>query len=150
MVDAIVGLSIFADAPEMERVCTLIISGLLSSAGAAMVWGCGVTILASEAAAVVAVPAALGALPLLVALVAIGAKEGLFRITRRVALRARSAVLLANAKHHRADAISSLAAAAGSCGVLVGLPVADTLAAGLVGFLMLRMGLEVARGDNEH
>ena len=57
-------------------------------------------------------------------------------------------MLLASAKHHRSDAMSSLAAAVGAGGVLVGLPVADTVAAGVVGGMMIAMGAGVARGEH--
>ena len=88
---------------------------------------------------------------MLVAFVCIGSKEALFRLTRRVSIRVRSAVLLASAKHHRQDAMSSLAAAVGTCGMLVGIPIADTAAAGVVGVMMVAMGWEVARnGDDKH
>ena len=70
------------------------------------------------------------------------------RITRAVGQRTRQAVLMASAKHHRADAMSSLAAAMGAVGVLVGVPIADTLAAGVVGGMMLSMGASVARGGD--
>ena len=96
-----------------------------------------------------AAPAAvLGTPPLLVALVAVATKEALFRITRAVGQRTQQAVLMASAKHHRADAMSSLAAAMGAVGVLVGVPIADTLAAGVVGGMMLSMGASVARGGD--
>ncbi len=58
--------------------------------------------------------------PFIVAIVSIGVKEGLFRITHRVAKRHHNMLLEANAWHHRSDAFSSLAAAIGLGGVLVG------------------------------
>ena len=48
------------------------------------------------------------------------------------------------------DAMSSMAAALGTCGVLIGLPVADTLAAATVGGMMVNMGVGVARGGEHH
>lgn len=130
--------------PNFERACTLCIAALLSSAGAAMVYESIATMLAPTPQA-----AAAGAIaPFAVAVVAIASKELLFRVTRQVALRMRSAVLLASAKHHRSDALSSLAAALGTCGVLVGLPMADALAAATVGAMLVHMGVVVARGDH--
>ena len=51
-------------------------------------------------------------------------QEYLFRVrlTRRVALRERSPVLMASAKHHRSDAMSSVAAAVGTCGAFAAMP----------------------------
>lgn len=139
-------------APRAERACTLAIAGLLASAGAAMMVSAAISLqeIFSFSAAAAAAPQALGAWPLLVALVSIASKEGLFRVTRRVSLRARSSVLLASAQHHRQDAMSSMAAAVGTCGVLMGLPAADTLAAGVVGGMMVAMGWEAASGGDKH
>ena len=104
----------------------------------------------AAAMAAAAPPAAAGAFaPFFVALVAIASKESLFRVTRQVALRVRSTVLLASAKHHRSDALSSLAAALGTCGVLVGLPMADAVAAATVGAMLVYMGVAIARGDHD-
>jgi divalent metal cation (Fe/Co/Zn/Cd) transporter len=144
LVDAVCMLG--TTAPAFERVCLLIVAALLSSAGTAMIWSSCSAILAWEAVA--AVPAALNVLPFLVALAAIGTKESLFRVTRQVGVRDRSAVLMASAKHHRSDAMSSIAAAIGTCGSLVGLPMAETLAAAVVGGMMLKMGVSVAHGDD--
>ncbi len=58
--------------------------------------------------------------PLLAAIVSIPAKEALFRITRAVGRRTQDRSLVANAWHHRSDAFSSVAAAAGLAGILVG------------------------------
>ncbi len=58
--------------------------------------------------------------PFIVAVISIGIKEGLFRVTHRVAQRHHNMLLEANAWHHRSDAFSSLAAAIGLGGVLVG------------------------------
>ena len=90
-----------------------------------------------------------GTPPLLVALVAIAAEEALFRITRAVGRRTNKAVLLASAKHHRSDAMSSIAAAVGSAGMIIRLPLLDAVASAVVGGMMVSMGVLVARGE-EH
>ena len=143
LVDAVTMLAVHAP-PSLERAATLVIAGLLSTAGVAMMWSAGLSLWRRSAPV-----ALLGTPPLLVALVAIACKEALFRITRAVALRTRQQVLLASAKHHRSDAMSSLAAAVGAVGVLVGLPLADTLAAAAVGGMMVSMGVSVAIGAHE-
>jgi len=58
--------------------------------------------------------------PLLLAAVSVPIKEGLFRVTRWVGRRKGSAVLLANAWHHRTDAFTSVAATVGLAGVVFG------------------------------
>lgn len=62
------------------------------------------------------------AVPLAMALVSIPLKELLYRVTRAVGERERDSSLLANAWHHRTDAFTSVAAAAGLAGVLLGGP----------------------------
>jgi len=82
-------------------------------------------------------------LPLIIALASAAVKEGMYRYTMRLAERAQSSSLKADAKHHRSDALSSLAAAAGVLGALLGHPWADPAAALLVAGLIVKMGVEV-------
>ena len=58
--------------------------------------------------------------PLAMAVLSIPAKEILYQLTRRVGRAVGDASLVANAWHHRTDAFSSVAAAAGLAAVLVG------------------------------
>lgn len=67
-------------------------------------------------------------------------KEGLFRYMLTVAERLRSPMLIANAWHARADALSSLVVAAGVGGALLGFPVADAVAAIVVGGMIVKAG----------
>ena len=60
--------------------------------------------------------------PLVLAAMTIPAKEALFHLTRRVGRRVGDVSLLANAWHHRSDAFSSIAAAAGLAVVAAGGP----------------------------
>lgn len=100
---------------------------------------------AAVAEAAAAVPASEGAL-LGGAAAAIGgivSKEWLFRETRRIALRARSATMLANAWHHRSDALSSVIALGGLCGTAAGVPVLDSVAGIAVAVIIGRAGVEM-------
>ena len=63
-----------------------------------------------------------GMLPLALALISIVVKEVLFRLTRRVGRQSADLALMANAWHHRTDAFTSVAAAAGLAGVTFGGP----------------------------
>lgn len=58
--------------------------------------------------------------PLALAIASIPLKELLYRLTIRVGRRERNASLRANAWHHRSDAFTSVAAAAGLAGVAIG------------------------------
>ncbi len=78
------------------------------------------------------------------ALVTLAAKEGLFRYMLATAERLRSPMLVANAWHARADALSSLVVAVGIGGALLGFKVADAVAAIIVGGMIVKAGLKFA------
>lgn len=82
-------------------------------------------------------------LALWVAIVTAVAKEILFRYLIRVAGRLRSPMLAANAWHTRADAASALVVVVGIAGALMGWTFLDLLAAAIMGFMILRMGLKL-------
>jgi len=69
-------------------------------------------------------------------------KELLFRYMLSVGERLRSPMLVANAWHARADAASSLVVILGIGGALLGYVFADSLAAALVGYMIVRIGLK--------
>lgn len=75
-----------------------------------------------------------------IAIFALVSKELLFRYMLRVAKRVRSTMLAANAWHARSDAASSLVVAIAISANLLGLPIADPLAALVVGLIIFRMG----------
>ena len=74
------------------------------------------------------------------ALIALVAKESLFRYMLAVAKKVRSSLLVANAWHARSDAASSLVVSLGILGNLLGYPIFDPIAAAIVGFMVGRMG----------
>lgn len=68
------------------------------------------------------------------------ANELLFHYTQRIGKRIQSALILANAWHHRSDAASSIVVLIGIMGSLAGLIYLDALAAVLVGLMIVKMG----------
>lgn len=79
-----------------------------------------------------------------VALIALAAKEGMFRYMLAVAKRVRSQMLVANAWHARSDAASSLVVMVGIGGNLLGYTFLDLVAAGVVGVMIAHMGAKFA------
>ena len=73
-------------------------------------------------------------------------KEGLYRYLIRVARRLNSKLMAANAMHTRADAASALVVVAGVGGALAGWPALDLVAALLMGFMILKLGVELSWG----
>ncbi len=79
-------------------------------------------------------------LTLLIALLSVLSKEGLYHYTRLVAKRLRSNLLHANAWHHRSDAISSVIVIIGLGGALLGWPHLDAVAAIVVAIMIIHIG----------
>ncbi len=84
-----------------------------------------------------------GIIALWMAGIAIIVKEALFHVTRMVGRRSGSRVLLANAWHHRSDAISSVAALFGIAGAQLGIPLMDPIAGMLVAGLIIKTGIDI-------
>ncbi len=80
------------------------------------------------------------ALALGAALASILVNEVLFQYTRRVGRRIRSALLIANAWHHRTDALSSVVVFIGVGGVLLGWESLDAIAAIGVALMIIHVG----------
>lgn len=72
------------------------------------------------------------------------AKECMFRVTKRVGERERSSVIVANAYHHRSDALSSIASLAGVAGSVALHPLCDPLAGVAVALMVAESGRQVA------
>ena len=83
-----------------------------------------------------------------VALLSIVAKEAIYRATLAVGRRARSSAVVANAWHHRSDALSSIPTALAIAGVLAFGPnfaFLDPVGAVVVAFMILKTAFEIAR-----
>ena len=123
---------------RIETVTTLVLGSVLAAVGVGFLWSSGIR-LQNIGALPVLHPAALG-----MALLTLAAKEGLFRFSLAAARRLNAPMLEANAWHARSDAASSLVVAAGIGGSLAGYPFLEPLAAAVVGFLILHMGIRLA------
>ena len=77
-----------------------------------------------------------GVLALAAAIVSIFSKEGMYWYTRYYAVKIDSGALLADAWHHRSDALSSVGALVGIGGARLGFPIMDSIAS-LVIFLFI-------------
>jgi len=85
------------------------------------------------------------AITLVFAGLAIVAKESLYHYTLRAARATHSAMLKANAWHHRSDALSSIVVVAGISAQLMGVPYMDATAAIIVAVMVSLIGLRLAR-----
>jgi cation diffusion facilitator family transporter len=80
---------------------------------------------------------------LVAAIVSIAAKEWLYRVTQKIAVKFHSPALYANAWHHRSDALSSVAVAIGFISLKVGFGHGDQVAAIAVGLMIIFVGVRV-------
>jgi cation diffusion facilitator family transporter len=78
-----------------------------------------------------------------IAAISILSNEWLYQYTKRVATITRSKLLLANAWHHRSDAISSVIVLIGIAATLFGYAWADALAAILVALMVAKIGVNL-------
>lgn len=119
---------------RFETAASMIIGALLLSVGLGMLWTSFTKLQRPELIPQVHHVA------LYVALAGVISKELLFRYLLRVATRVQSSMLTANAWHARSDAASSIVVSVGIIANLTGFPLADPLAALVVGLLITRMG----------
>lgn len=125
---------------RVETAATLALGISLVLIGGGILWESGLRLQHVETLAAVQLSA------FWIALATVLAKEALYRYLIRVAERLRSQMLIANALHTRADAASALVVVVGIGGALLGWSFLDLLAAALMGFMILRMGAELAWG----
>ena len=125
---------------RVETAATLILGASLAAIGGGILWESGMRLQHIENLPTVELSA------LWVAIATVVSKEVLYRYLIRVAERLRSQLMIANALHTRADAASALVVVVGIGGALLGWSFLDLLAAALMGFMILRMGLELGWG----
>ena len=84
-----------------------------------------------------------GLLALIAAVVSIVVKEAMFHYTRAVARRTRSSALMADAWHHRSDALSSVGALVGIGLARLGYPAADAVASLVICLMILKAAYDI-------
>lgn len=82
-----------------------------------------------------------------VAVISIIVKETLYHYTKAIGEKLHSPIIIANAWDQRSDALSSGAAFIGIVLAMNGYPVMDTLAAGVVGLMILKVGYSVLKNS---
>ena len=70
-------------------------------------------------------------------------KEAMFWYTRYYAVKINSTAIMADAWHHRSDALSSIGALIGIGGAMLGVPVMDPIAAVVIGLCILKVAYDV-------
>ena len=86
-----------------------------------------------------------GNIALLAAVVSIVVKEAMFWYTRHYAKKLGSSAFMADAWHHRADALSSVGSLAGIAFAKKGFPVMDPVASVVICLLILKVGFDILK-----
>ena len=120
---------------RFETIATVVLGVGLIVVAAGIAWDVYERILQPERL-LIPHPEALG-----IAAISILANEWLYQYTKRVAILTRSKLLLANAWHHRSDAISSIVVLIGVAGSLLGYIWADAIAAVIVALMIAKIGI---------
>ncbi|MBR4015294.1 MAG: cation transporter [Anaerotignum sp.] len=84
-----------------------------------------------------------GVLALVAAVVSIIVKEGMYWYTRRAAKKVNSGALMADAWHHRSDALSSVGSMVGILGALLGYPICDPIASVVICVFIVKAAYDI-------
>ena len=124
---------------RLECVAAILLAVILSLTGL----GIGASALSDLIQADTQTPEIPGILALIAAIVSIVVKEGMFQYTRHFARKIDSGALMADAWHHRSDALSSVGALIGIAGARLGFPLADPLASLVICIFIEKAAVEI-------
>ncbi|MGI5968527.1 MAG: cation diffusion facilitator family transporter [Lachnospiraceae bacterium] len=126
---------------RLECVAALILGGILMLTGIGIGYDAVVKITAGNYTDI-AIP---GALALVAAVVSIAVKEAMYWYTRHYALIMDSSVFMADAWHHRTDAISSVGALIGIAFSMAGYAIMDTIASVIICLFILKASVDIIK-----
>lgn len=86
-----------------------------------------------------------GSVALVAAVVSIVTKEGMFWYTRHYAKVLNSAAFMADAWHHRSDALSSIGSLIGIGGAMLGFPILDPLASVAIAICIIKVAYDILK-----
>ena len=126
---------------RMECVAAVVLAVVLAGTGVGIGLS-GVNKIISSSSEELAVP---GILALVAAAVSIAVKEIMYQYTRRAAKKINSGALMADAWHHRSDALSSVGSLIGILGARLGIPVLDPLASVIICVFIEKAAIDIFR-----
>ncbi len=125
---------------RLECVAAILLAVFLGLTGLGIGWAGISNIQAGNSA--LAVP---GGLALAAAVVSIVVKEAMYWYTRAAAKRIGSGALMADAWHHRSDALSSVGSFLGILGARMGLPILDPIASVAICVFIVKAAVDIFR-----
>lgn len=126
---------------RMECAASLILGTILFLVGFGIGWE-GLTKITARAYDTLAVP---GKIALAAAFLSILSKEAMYWYTRHYALLLDSAAFMADAWHHRSDALSSIGSLIGIGGAMLGFPVLDPVASLLICLCIFKVAFDTMK-----
>ncbi|MCD7887839.1 MAG: cation diffusion facilitator family transporter [Clostridiales bacterium] len=126
---------------RLECIASLLLAALLAVTGLGIGYS-GVQKIAQASYGQLEAP---GRLALVAALVSIVCKEAMYWYTRRAAKQTGSSALMADAWHHRSDALSSIGSLIGIWGARMGWPVLDPAVSLVICLFILKVSYDVFR-----
>lgn len=126
---------------RFECVAAILLAGMLFATGVGIGYGGLKTILAGNYEEL----AAPGMIALVAAVVSIVSKEAMYWYTRTAAKKIRSDALMADAWHHRSDALSSVGSFVGIFGARMGFPVLDSVACLVICIFIIKAAYDIFR-----
>ncbi|WP_434310791.1 cation diffusion facilitator family transporter [Hominifimenecus sp. rT4P-3] len=127
---------------RLECVAAILLAVALFATGIGIGWK-GLSTILSKDYSNLAVP---GALALAAAVLSIVVKEWMYWYTRRAAKKIHSDALMADAWHHRSDALSSVGALVGIAGARMGYPIMDSVASVVICIFIFKVAIDVFHG----
>lgn len=127
---------------RMESVAAILLAVMLALTGIGIGYGGILKIINRETQGSLSIP---GTLALAAALVSIIVKEILYWYTRRAAKEINSGALMADAWHHRSDALSSVGSFVGILGARLGYPILDPVASVVICTFILKAAVDIFR-----
>ena len=126
---------------RFECVAAIILAVLLFVTGVGIGWA-GIEKVFARNYEELAIP---GLLALIAAIISIAVKEGMYWYTRFAAKKTDSSVLMADAWHHRSDALSSIGSFIGILGARLGFPILDPIAGIVICLFILKAAFYIFR-----
>ncbi len=124
---------------RLECVAAIVLATILAATGL----GIGASALRKITGGDYAALAVPGILALVAAVVSILVKEGMYQYTKISAKRIDSSALMADAWHHRSDALSSVGALIGIAGARLGFPILDPVASLVICFFIEKAAYDI-------
>ncbi len=126
---------------RLECVAAVILAIVLAATGLGIGWE-GIKNITGQNEAPLETP---GLLALIAAVVSVAVKEVMYHYTANVAKKINSDALMADAWHHRSDALSSVGSFAGILGARLGYPILDPVASVLICVFIEKAAFEIFR-----